>query len=535
MGVGHPELQGLWDMGEITRALISVSDKRGVVYFSRRLHEQGVTILSTGGTARLLQEAGIPVQPVEDYTGFPELLDGRLKTLHPKIHGGLLAKRDDPRHMEEIRIHEIPAIDLLCVNLYPFEATITRPDTGLGEAIEQIDIGGPTMLRAGAKNWESVTVLVDPDDYPAVLREMEQSHGGVGARLRYQLATKVFAHTARYDGLVANYLARQGEEDTPDSFPRILTLQLTRLQELRYGENPHQKGAFYADGSGTGLAQTRQLQGKELSYNNLSDSDSAVSLVLEFPDPACTIIKHGNPCGVATGRDSLDAFLRAWSSDPVSAFGSVIAFNHPLDQATAKALSERFVEVILAPSVTQEAVELLARKKNLRLISFGSEQSWYQPGSWDFKRVQGGLLVQDRDVLPETRESWRVASERIPTEEEWADLAFAWRVAKHVRSNAIVYAASGKTLGIGAGQMSRVDAAKCGASKAQELGFGLQGSALASDAFFPFRDGVDTSAAAGVTAIIQPGGSIRDGEVIASANEHGIAMVFTSVRHFRHG
>jgi len=523
-------------MGGITRALISVSDKTGVVEFARNLAAHGVELLSTGGTARLLREAGLTVIEVADYTGFPEMLEGRLKTLHPKIHGGLLARRDDPQHQEDMRREGIPPIDLLCVNLYPFEATIARPGVTLEEAIEQIDIGGPTMLRAGAKNWEGVTVVVDPADYELVLREMEQSRGGVGAKLRFRLAVKVFAHTARYDGLIANHLSRHLDDPgEADVFPRILTLQLEQKQGLRYGENPHQQAAFYADASGSGLAHAQQLQGKELSYNNLGDSDAAVNLVLEFAEPACAIIKHGNPCGAAIGRDAADAFARAWSADPVSAFGSVIACNRSIDAVLAQAMTESFIEVVLAPEVTREAADILARKKNLRVLAFGDPQQWRQANAWDFKRVRGGLLLQDFDDLVEDEGQWRIVTAREPSTDEYRDLRFAWKIAKHVRSNAIVYANAGRTLGVGAGQMSRVDAARCGAAKAEELGFSLQGAALASDAFFPFRDGVDAAAAAGVKAIIQPGGSIRDEEVIASANEHGIAMVFTSVRHFRHG
>ena len=523
-------------MGGIRRALISVSDKEGVIAFAQGLAHHHVELLSTGGTARLLREAGLAVIEVADYTGFPEMLEGRLKTLHPEIHGGLLARRDDPKHEEDMRQQGIPPIDLLCVNLYPFEATIAQPDVRLEDAIEQIDIGGPTMLRAGAKNWQGVTVVVDPADYEAVLREMEQSRGGVGAKLRFQLAAKVFAHTARYDGLIANHLSRHLDNlEEPDDFPRILTLQLEQQQTLRYGENPHQRAAFYADASPSGLAQAQQLQGKELSYNNLSDSDAAINLVREFAEPACAIIKHGNPCGTAIGQDIADAFARAWSADPVSAFGSVIACNRPITAALAQVMSESFIEVILAPQVEAEAATTLARKKNLRVLAYGGLETQQQAAGWDLKRVRGGLLLQDFDDLVEDETLWRVVSERQPTAEERRDLRFAWKVAKHVRSNAIVYAAAGRTLGVGAGQMSRVDAARCGAAKAEELGFSLQGAALASDAFFPFRDGVDAAGATGVKAIIQPGGSIRDEEVIASANEQGIAMIFTGVRHFRHG
>ncbi|MCE5388091.1 MAG: bifunctional phosphoribosylaminoimidazolecarboxamide formyltransferase/IMP cyclohydrolase [Acidithiobacillus sp.] len=523
-------------MGAITRALISVSDKRGVVDFARQLREFQVNILSTGGTARLLREAGITVQEVSDYTGFPEMLDGRLKTLHPKIHGGLLARRDDPAHQADMAHQGFPAIDLLCVNLYPFEATVNKEGVSLDEAIEQIDIGGPTMLRAGAKNWQGVTVLVDPDDYESVLLEMRASQGGVGSKLRFRLAAKVFAHTARYDGVIANHLSRYLEDqEHPATFPQILTLQLAQQQELRYGENPHQRAAFFGDGSNLGLSQAKQLQGKELSYNNLGDSDAAINLVREFHEPACAIIKHGNPCGVALGKDAADAFARAWSADPISAFGSVIACNRPIEEELAQALLEPFIEVLLAPAVTPGGMAILSRKKNLRILVTDSVELWQERGGWDFKRVRGGFLVQDFDDVQESPDHWRLVSSRTPSASEKGDLIFAWKVAKHVRSNAIVYAAHGRTLGIGAGQMSRVDAARCGAAKAAELGFDLQGAVLASDAFFPFRDGVDAAGQAGVTAIVQPGGSIRDEEVIAAAEAHGIAMLFTGTRHFRHG
>ncbi|MGC8467188.1 MAG: bifunctional phosphoribosylaminoimidazolecarboxamide formyltransferase/IMP cyclohydrolase [Acidithiobacillus sp.] len=521
-------------MGEIRRALISVSDKRGVVDFARQLREFGVEILSTGGTAIALREAGLDVIDVSDYTGFPELLGGRLKTLHPRIHGGLLARRDDADHQQQMAEQDIPPIDLLCVNLYPFAQTVARPDVTLAQAVEQIDIGGPTMLRAAAKNWEGVTVLVDPEDYPRVLQEMASSQGGVGAKLRLQLATKVFAHTARYDGAIADYLSRQGNDGATASFPQVLTLQLHKVQELRYGENPHQRAAFYREDEATGLAALQQSQGKELSYNNLSDSDAALALIAEFDAPACVIVKHGNPCGVALGDTLHSAIQRAWAADPVSAFGSVVACNRPLDADSAAFFAGVFVEVILAPDLDPSAQELLQGKRNLRLLRIPDIRPWQQPGL-DFKRVCGGLLVQDRDIRREPPEEWRVVTRRAPSPQELDDLAFAWTLAHHVRSNAIVYVAQKQSLGIGAGQMSRVDAARCGAEKAKALGFDLRGSVLGSDAFFPFRDGVDTAAAVGVRAIIQPGGSIRDEEVIAAADEADIAMVFTSVRHFRHG
>ncbi|MEW6613102.1 MAG: bifunctional phosphoribosylaminoimidazolecarboxamide formyltransferase/IMP cyclohydrolase [Pseudomonadota bacterium] len=522
-------------MGTIKRALISVSDKTGVVAFAQALHRFGIEILSTGGTAKLLAEAGIPVIEVADYTGFPEMLDGRLKTLHPKIHGGLLGRRDLPEHVAQMAEHGIPPIDLLAVNLYPFEATVARPDCRLEDAIEQIDIGGPTMLRAAAKNHQAVTVVVDAADYERVLHEMERTGGAVGAELRFELARKVFEHTARYDGAIANYLGSVRADGGRDPFPHTLNLQFERVQAMRYGENPHQRAAFYCDpgAADSGIAGARQLQGKELSFNNVADLDAALALVQEFQEPACAIIKHANPCGAASAASLADAYERAFACDPLSAFGGIIAFNRPLDEATAQALLRQFMEAVIAPEVTPEAATVLSGKKNVRVLATGA-LGRPADSAWDYKRVRGGLLVQDADLRRLRDDDLGVVTERAPTAEELADLRFAWAVVKHVRSNAIVYARAGQTLGIGAGQMSRVDAARFGALKAQDAGHDLTGCALASDAFFPFRDGIDAAARAGVRAIIQPGGSIRDEEVIQAANEHGIAMVFTGVRHFKH-
>jgi len=519
----------------IQRALISVSDKAGAVDFARGLAARGVEILSTGGTARTLREHGLAVIEVSDYTGFPELMDGRLKTLHPKVHGGLLGRRgvDDPA----MAAHGIPTIDLLAVNLYPFEETVTRPDCDLTMAIEHIDIGGPAMLRAAAKNHEAVTVVVDPDDYEEVLAAIEAGRGSVSPELRLRLAVKAFEHTARYDGAVANYLGGLTGEGGGSEFPHCLSLQFRLARRLRYGENPHQGGAFYVEHAPEvgSVASARQLQGKELSFNNIADTDAALECVKQFdPGPACVIVKHANPCGVAVGTSLLEAYDRAYRTDPTSAFGGIIAFNQALDAATAQAIVERqFVEVIVAPVVTDEALQALASKKNVRVLACGD---WPMAPltSLDFRRVSGGLLAQDRDQALLQPDQVKVVTKRAPREAELADLLFAWKVAKFVKSNAIVYARGGMTIGVGAGQMSRVYSARIAAIKAADEGLEVKGSVMASDAFFPFRDGIDAAAAAGVTAVIQPGGSVRDAEVIAAADEHGMAMVFTGIRHFRH-
>lgn len=516
----------------VRRALISVSDKTGITEFAQALIERQVELLSTGGTCRLLQQAGLPVTEVSDHTGFPEMMDGRVKTLHPTIHGGILGRRGtDDAVMAE---HDIAAIDMVIVNLYPFEATVARPDCSLEDAVENIDIGGPTMVRAAAKNHRDVVILVDANDYSCVLEEMDANDGQTRLATRFDLAIKAYEHTAAYDGAIANYFGQQVGNGAP-AFPRTLNLQFEKAQDMRYGENPHQKAAFYRERTvaEAGIASAVQLQGKELSYNNVADTDAALECVKNFEAPACVIVKHANPCGVATADDLLSAYELAFETDPESAFGGIIAFNRELDANTARAIVERqFVEVIIAPNVSDEAVTIVADKKNVRLLRTGQ---WSSPlPSQDFKRVNGGLLVQDRDDGMVSRSDLTVVTERAPTDQEWLDLLFAWKVAKFVKSNAIVYAANNRTLGVGAGQMSRVNSARIAAIKAEHAGLNIKGAAMASDAFFPFRDGIDNAAERGIKAVIQPGGSIRDDEVIAAANEAGITMVFTGMRHFRH-
>ncbi len=521
-------------MAVIKRALISVSEKTGIVDFARELATFGVEILSTGGTATLLRKEGLSVQDVSEFTGFPEMLDGRVKTLHPKVHGGLLGVRDNPEHTAKMKEHGIEPIDMVVVNLYPFEETVAHPDCTLEDAIENIDIGGPTMLRSAAKNNRDVTVLVDPSDYAQVLGEMRQNGGAVSRETNFRLAIKVYQRTAAYDGAISNWLGRRLDAESSD-FPPTLTLQFRRAETMRYGENPHQKAAFYVEREvrEASLATARQLQGKQLSYNNIADTDAALECVKQFQDsPACVIVKHANPCGVALGKTPLQAYERAFSTDPESAFGGIIALNRELDAETARAIVDRqFVEVIIAPSVADAASEIVASKKNVRLLACGQWPA--EPVQrFDFKRVNGGLLVQDTDLA--LIDSIRVVTKRQPTEDEMLDLLFTWRVAKFVKSNAIVYGKDGMTIGVGAGQMSRVNSARIAVIKAEHAGLSVQGSVMASDAFFPFRDGLDNAAEAGVSAVIQPGGSIRDEEVIAAADEHGIAMVFTGMRHFRH-
>ena len=518
-------------MSSVRRALISVSDKSGVVEFARALAAAGFSILSTGGTASLLAREGIAVTEVSAYTGFPEMLDGRVKTLHPRIHAGLLARQDDAKHRAALEHAGIDAIELLVVNLYPFQATVAKPGCTLDQAVENIDIGGPTMLRAAAKNYGSVAAVVDPADYARVLDEI-RAQGAVSATTRFELARKVFAHTAAYDGAVANYLTSLREGQRAE-YPEVLSLQFAKLQDLRYGENPHQSAAFYRDAQPVagGLASYRQLQGKELSYNNIADADAAWECVKQFDEPACVIIKHANPCGVAIAESPRAAYDKAFATDPVSAFGGILAFNCPLDAAAAQAVGKQFAEVIIAPRYAPEALSALAPKQNLRLLEIPLAR---ETQAHDYKRVGGGLLVQSSDASMIERRALRVATRRQPNEREWADLLFAWRVAKFVKSNAIVYCRDGATLGVGAGQMSRVDSARIAALKAAAAKLSLAESVVASDAFFPFRDGLDVLAAAGAKAVIQPGGSVRDDEVIAAADEHGIAMVFTGVRHFRH-
>ena len=516
----------------IRRALLSVSDKTGLIDLARGLAALGIELLSTGGTARSLRDAGIAVRDVSEVTGFPEIMDGRVKTLHPHIHGGLLGRRGvDEAVMDE---HGIAPIDLLVVNLYPFEATVARPDCTEDDAIENIDIGGPAMLRAAAKNHAHVGVVVDPDDYSRLLQAL--AAGGTTLPLRRQLAAKAYAHTARYDGMVASWIGAREDGDGVQAFPPTLHLSLRRRQTLRYGENPHQSGALYVESHPPegSIAVARVLAGKAMSYNNIADADAALECVKAFDKPACVIVKHANPCGVAVADDIASAYERAYLCDATSAFGGIIAFNRELDAKAAQAiLSQQFVEVVIAPSIAHDVEAVFARKPNVRLLVSGS---WPPPSAvaMDFKRVAGGLLVQSADTDALTQGDLRIVSRSAPTIDELDDLLFAWRVAMHVKSNAIVYARDRATVGIGAGQMSRVISAKIAGIKAVDAGLVVRGSVMASDAFFPFRDGIDLAAQAGIRAVIQPGGSMRDDEVIAAADEHGMAMVFTGRRHFRH-
>lgn len=516
----------------VKRALISVSDKTGIVEFASRLAAAGVDILSTGGTFRLLTDSGIQATEVSDYTGFPEMMDGRVKTLHPKVHGGILGRRDkDKAIMAE---HGIDEIDMVVVNLYPFEATIARPDCDLPMAIENIDIGGPTMVRSAAKNHKDVAIVVNPSDYEPILEAIEQQ-GGLTLATRFDLAVKAFEHTSHYDGAIANYLGKKVAGGS-DDFPRTFNVQLEKKEEMRYGENPHQKAAFYVESNPqeASISTATQIQGKALSYNNIADTDAALECVKSFDEPACVIVKHANPCGVAVADSQLGAYDLAFQTDPTSAFGGIIAFNQPLNADTAQAIIDRqFVEVIIAPSVEEAAISVLAAKPNVRVLACGEWQQ-QKPAALDYKRVNGGLLVQDRDDGAITLEDLKVVSKRQPSEAELNDLLFAWKVAKFVKSNAIVYAKAGQTIGVGAGQMSRVYSAKIAGIKAADEQLQVAGSVMASDAFFPFRDGIDAAAEAGITAVIQPGGSMRDEEVIAAADEAGMAMVFTGMRHFRH-
>ena len=517
---------------KVARALVSVSDKTGVVEFARGLAALGVQILSTGGTAKLLEKEGVRVTEVSAHTGFPEMLDGRVKTLHPKIHGGILARRDRREHMAAIDQAGIAPIDLVVVNLYPFEATVADPDCTLENAVENIDIGGPAMLRAAAKNYGGVAVVVDPADYAKLLEEIRAS-GGVAEATRFALAKKVFAHTAGYDGAIANYLTCLDGEDRRRPYPGVLSLQFRKLQDMRYGENPHQSAAFYRDMQPVpgGLAAFSQLQGKELSYNNIADSDAAWECVKSFSEPACVIVKHANPCGVAVSDGPLEAYRKAFATDPTSAFGGILAFNRALDRATAEEISKQFAEVIIAPRVEPAAREFLAARQNLRVLEVPLS---HETQAHDFKRVGGGLLVQSSDAQVLEKKDLSVKTKTQPSEAQLADLLFAWKVAKFVKSNAIVFCRDGATVGVGAGQMSRVDSARIAAIKAKHAGLAMENAVVASDAFFPFRDGLDAVIDAGAVAVIQPGGSVRDDEVIAAADERGIAMVFTGVRHFRH-
>ena len=525
-------------MTKIERALISVSDKTGILDFARGLAAHGVEILSTGGTAKLLADNNVPVIEVADYTGFPEMLDGRVKTLHPKIHGGILGRRDLPEHVAKMVEHGIGNIDLVCVNLYPFESTVADPDCTIEDAIENIDIGGPTMVRSAAKNWAHVAIVTDSADYAPLLEELGSTTGALSRATRFSLAKKAFTHTAAYDGAISNWLTSLSDGELSGKpnrviFPNRLNVQLVKAQDMRYGENPHQAAAFYRDldPAPGALAHYKQLQGKELSYNNIADADAAWEAVKTFEDAACVIVKHANPCGVAVAADPLTAYRLAFATDTTSAFGGIIAFNREVDGPTVEAVTGQFLEVLIAPSFTDEARQLIAAKKNVRVlevpIAAGSNR-------FELKRVGGGVLVQTPDIKNVTAAELKVVTKAQPTAQQLGDLLFAWRVAKFVKSNAIVFVANGQTAGIGAGQMSRVDSTRIAARKAQDAGLVLKNAVAASDAFFPFRDGVDVIAEQGIAAIIQPGGSMRDEEVIAAADEHGIAMVFTGFRHFRH-
>ena len=519
------------DQIRIDRALLSVSDKAGIVEFARGLVEQGIEILSTGGTAQLLRLNDLPVVEVAQHTGFPEMMEGRVKTLHPRIHGGILARRDNEDHLRAMQEHGIPPIDMVVVNLYPFEQAVARPGCTMDEAIENIDIGGPAMVRAAAKNHAFVAVVTDPADYSSLLDKMRRSNGKLPLAERYALAAKAFSHTAEYDGMISNWLTARNARDEARPFPDRLNVQLRLAQSLRYGENPHQQAAFYVDRDpprGT-LAGFGQLQGKELSYNNIADADAAWECCRTFEVPACVIVKHSNPCGVAIADSPLMAYRNAFVTDPTSAFGGIIAFNRPLDGATAEAVARQFVEVIIAPQYEDDALRVLRTKRNVRLLVIENAR---ELNRLEMKRVGGGMLVQTADDFDVAE--LRVVTKREPTSSQMNDLVFACRVARFVKSNAIVFCSAGRTLGIGAGQMSRVDSTRIAAIKAKGAGLSLRGSVAASDAFFPFRDGLDVVANAGARAVIQPGGSVRDDEVIAAANEHGIAMVFTGMRHFRH-
>ena len=526
-------------MADLT-ALLSVSDKTGIVDFARALHAQGIKLLSTGGTAKLLADNGLPVTEVSEITGFPEMLDGRVKTLHPRVHGGLLARRDVPAHMAALKEHGIGTIDLLIINLYPFAKATAKADCTLEDAIENIDIGGPAMLRAAAKNWQDVGVVIDPTDYPQVLSELQT--GSLKRATKFMLAKKVFAHTAAYDGMITNYLTalEAGSEDKTEAvpakaeYPQVFNLQLHKVQGMRYGENPHQSAAFYRESlaaEGT-LAQWQQIQGKELSFNNIADADAAWECVKAFDQPACVIVKHANPCGVAVGATPLEAYQKALKTDPTSAFGGIMAFNRPIDADVVEAINanKQFVEVAIAPAILPGARTAYAAKQNVRLLEVPISKL---SNELDFKRVGGGMLLQSADNIDIVGEV-KVVTKLQPTEQQMKDMLFAWTVARFVKSNAIVFCKDGMTMGVGAGQMSRLDSARIASIKAGHAGLTLQGTAVASDAFFPFRDGLDVVVDAGATCVIHPGGSMRDDEVIAAADERGIAMVLTGTRHFRH-
>ncbi|WP_077032766.1 bifunctional phosphoribosylaminoimidazolecarboxamide formyltransferase/IMP cyclohydrolase [Pelomonas sp. KK5] len=521
-------------------ALISVSDKTGILEFAQALHALNVRLLSTGGTAKLLADAGLPVTEVAEHTGFPEMLDGRVKTLHPKIHGGLLARRDLPEHVAAIQKHGIDTIDILAVNLYPFEATVAKPGCTLEDAIENIDIGGPAMVRSAAKNWKDVTVLTDASQYAGVLDELK-THGKTSDKTRFACSVAAFNRIAQYDAAISNYLSAINDDGSHNAFPAQMNSSFVKVQDLRYGENSHQGAALYRDlfpapGS---LVTGKQLQGKELSYNNIADADAAWECVKSFEAPACVIVKHANPCGVAVGADAAESYAKAFKTDPTSAFGGIIAFNRVVDKAAAELVVKQFVEVLMAPAFTAEALAIFAPKVNVRLLQIelpkGGDTPWQQGrNAQDSKRVGSGILIQSADNHFLKREDLKIVTKLQPTAQQLDDLMFAWTVAQYVKSNAIVFCAGGMTMGVGAGQMSRLDSARIASIKAEHASLSLKGTAVASDAFFPFRDGLDVLADAGATSVIQPGGSMRDDEVIKAADERGIAMVFTGVRHFRH-
>ncbi len=528
-------------MAKIKRALISVSDKTGIVELAQSLHTLNIEILSTGGTAKLFRDNNIPVIEVSDYTGFPEMLDGRVKTLHPKVHGGLLGRRDMPSHVEAMTAQDIPNIDMLVVNLYPFEATVAKPDCTLEDAIENIDIGGPAMVRSAAKNWKDVAVLTDAAQYADVLTELN-ADGSLSDKTRFALSVAAFNRISSYDGAISNYLSAIQADGTQHPYPEQMNSQFIKVQDLRYGENPHQTAAFYRDlhpapGS---LVTAEQIQGKELSFNNINDADAAWEAVKAFDSNACVIVKHANPCGVALGETALEAYSKAFKTDPTSAFGGIIAFNMPVDKAAAEVISEQFLEVLIAPEYTADALAVFSAKKNVRVLKIalpekGGDTPWEQGrNAHDSKRVGSGILIQTADIHHMQMADLKVVTKKQPTAAQMQDLLFAWHVAQYVKSNAIVFCGDSMTLGVGAGQMSRVDSTKIAAIKAENAGLSLAGSVVASDAFFPFRDGLDVLADAGAVCVIQPGGSMRDEEVIAAADERGIAMVMTGIRHFRH-
>ena len=521
---------------KITRALLSVSDKSGLLEFAQSLAAHGVELLSTGGTAKQIRDAGLKVIDVGDYTGFPEMLDGRVKTLHPKVHGGILANRLLPEHMSAVEAAKIPLIDLVVVNLYPFRETVAKPGCSLEDAIENIDIGGPTMMRAAAKNWEAVAIVVDAADYAALADEMKSSAGELSRKTRFALAKKAFTHTAAYDAAIGNYLTCRELKGEPRAYPDVLTMQWTKIQDMRYGENPHQSAAFYRDEmpAAGSLSKYTQLQGKELSYNNVGDADAAWDCVRAFDDACCVIVKHANPCGVALGDTPLEAYNRALATDPTSAFGGIIAFNRGVDAACAEAVAKQFLEVLIAPAYTADALALLSKKVNVRVLTVPIKGLSESANTFEMKRVGGGLLVQSADTHKLDPASLKVVTQLVPTAQQLKDMQFVWQVAQFVKSNAIVFAKDGRTLGIGAGQMSRVDSARIATMKAEHAGLSLDRSVAASDAFFPFRDGLDVLIDVGAIAVIQPGGSMRDEEVINAANERGVTMVTTGVRHFRH-